>query len=86
MIRHVDLGPTPFSRLRTLSQLVSVGCVSLGGNRPGKIYGLLTCRAGKRMKVDNQVFFQNETEAVQAGYRPCAVCLPTQYRVWQREQ
>ncbi|GAB3780497.1 hypothetical protein GCM10028818_32810 [Spirosoma horti] len=63
-----------------------MGRVRFGGHRPGKIYGLLTCRAGKRMKVDNRVFFRDEAEAIQAGYRPCAVCMPIQYRAWQREQ
>ncbi|AKD54560.1 Ada metal-binding domain-containing protein [Spirosoma radiotolerans] len=86
MIRHVELGATPISRLRTLSALVGIGRVSLGGNRPGKIYGLLTCRAGKRMNVANRVFFSDEAEAILAGFRPCAVCLPAQYKAWQREQ
>jgi methylphosphotriester-DNA--protein-cysteine methyltransferase len=35
------------------------------------------------MKVENRVFFRDETEAKQQRYRPCAVCLPKQYRAWK---
>jgi methylphosphotriester-DNA--protein-cysteine methyltransferase len=29
------------------------------------------------------VFFRNAQDARAAGYRPCAVCLPAQYRAWK---
>ncbi|WP_461104404.1 Ada metal-binding domain-containing protein [Spirosoma koreense] len=83
MIRHTELGPIPYARLRALSRLVKTGAIMLGGHRPGKIYGRLDCRAGKRMKVENRVFFRNESEAVELGYRPCAVCLPEAYKLYR---
>jgi len=37
--------------------------------------------------VKNRVFFRDEGDAVAAGYRPCAVCMPDAYRIWrEREQ
>lgn len=86
MIRHTDLGSTSFIRLRVLATLVQNGTVMLGGNRPGKIYGRLDCRTGKRMKPENRVFFQNKAEAVTLGYRPCAICLPEAYKLWKASQ
>ncbi|MVM41425.1 metal-binding protein [Spirosoma sp. HMF3257] len=84
MIRHTDLGPTRFAQFRALILLVKSKTITIGGHRPGKIYGILTCRTGKRMKPENRVFFQNETEAITSGYRPCAVCLPERYKAWKR--
>lgn len=49
--------------------------IVLGGNKKLKIYGLLNCKSGKRMKRENRVFFSNEKEAVELGYRPCGHCL-----------
>lgn len=83
MIRHLDLGPTPFGQLRVLVKLVKNGGITLGGHRPGKIYGQFNCRTGKRMKPENRVFFQDETEAIAQGYRPCAVCMPKAYKAWK---
>ncbi|WP_420151821.1 Ada metal-binding domain-containing protein [Spirosoma sp.] len=83
MIRHTDLGQTSYSRLRVLVKLVRTGHVTLGGHRPGKIYGRLDCLTGKRMKPENRVFFRNETEATMYGYRPCAVCLSKDYKLWK---
>ncbi|MBD2753479.1 Ada metal-binding domain-containing protein [Spirosoma validum] len=83
MIRHMDLGSAPYARLRALARLMKNGTVTLAGNRPGKIYGRLDCRTGKRMKPENRVFFQSETDAVTLGYRPCAICLPREYKLWK---
>jgi methylphosphotriester-DNA--protein-cysteine methyltransferase len=33
--------------------------------------------------VKYRVFFATEADAVAAGYRPCAVCMPAQYRSWK---
>lgn len=86
MIRHTSLGSTTYARLRTLAKLVQRETVTLGGHRPGKIYGRLDCRTGKRMKPENRVFFSCEAEAVTFGYRPCAVCLSEDYKAWKRQQ
>ncbi len=85
VIQHVDLGPTPFARLRTLAGLVRSGTITLGGNGPGRIYGRLDCRAGKRMKSKNRVFFRDKAEATEADIRPCALCLPEEYKTWKQK-
>lgn len=69
MIHHSDLTK---SDLRTL---IKQGDATLGGNRKLKIYGILTCGSGKRMKRENRVFFRNEEEALAAGFRACKNCL-----------
>ena len=62
-----------------------------GGHARQRIYGRLDCRAAARALARNhtyrrhRVFFADEASAMAAGYRPCAVCLPTQYRVWRAE-
>lgn len=47
----------------------------LGGNRRLKIYGKLSRRSGKRMLIQNRVFFRSITEAEQHGYRACKHCM-----------
>jgi len=85
MIRHIDLGTTRMAQLRRLTRLIRDGAVTLGGNRPGLIYGRLDCRAGKRMNPRNRVFFRDEADALAAGFRPCAVCLPVAYNQWKHD-
>ncbi|PQA92055.1 metal-binding protein [Chryseobacterium shigense] len=46
--------------------------INLGGNQRLKIYGLLSCSSGKRMKKENRIFFISENEALENNYRPCA--------------
>ncbi len=59
----------------------------LGGNRRMKIYGRLDCpsalRALSRGYAKRGVFFADEAGAIAAGYRPCAVCMPDEYRCWK---
>lgn len=60
----------------------------LGGHRRGKLYGRLDCPAALRAiarnsYVQHRVFFADEATAVAAGYRPCAVCLPSKYQAWK---
>jgi methylphosphotriester-DNA--protein-cysteine methyltransferase len=55
----------------------------LAGNQRLKIYGRLNCFSGKRMKNENRVFFRDEEEAVEAGYRPCGHCFKKKYWVWK---
>lgn len=38
------------------------------------------------MRVENRVFFADEQEAINAGYRPCAHCMPGAYKQWKAVQ
>lgn len=80
---HIKLGNTKEERKKKLGHLIRRGEISLGGYRKAKIYGLLNCKSGKRMKEENRVFFKDEREAIQYGYRPCAHCLPGKYKLWK---
>jgi methylphosphotriester-DNA--protein-cysteine methyltransferase len=53
------------------------------GNRKLKIYGTLHCSSGKRMKKENRVFFKNEEDAINFGFRPCGHCLRNKYAHWK---
>lgn len=55
------------------------------GNRRLKIYGTLRCNSGKRMKVENRVFFTSEQVALDAGYRPCGHCIHKAYKAWRNQ-
>ena len=60
----------------------------LGGNKKLKIYGRLDCPSAKRWiekgyYVQNRVFFADEETAIEAGYRPCAVCMRREYKIWK---
>jgi hypothetical protein len=61
---------------------------TLGGHRPGRLYGRLDCPAALRAiarggYVKNRVFFADEQTAIAAGYRPCAACLPDTHARWK---
>lgn len=66
-----------------LSLHLKNGIITIAGNARLKIYGLFSCSSGKRMKKENRVFFKNETEANQLGFRPCGNCLREQYLKWK---
>ncbi len=62
---------------------------TIGGHRRNKIYGRLDCAGARRWiekghYVRHRVFFADEATAVAAGYRPCARCLPDEYRRGRR--
>ena len=64
---------------------------TLGGHRRTKGYGRLDCRVAlswiaKGHYVKHRVFFADEASAVAAGYRPCAVCIPDEYRAWKAKR
>jgi len=64
---------------------------TLGGNKELKIYGRLDCPSAKRWiekgkYISNRVFFLNEEVAVVAGYRPCAICMPNEYKKWKQNK
>lgn len=61
---------------------------TIGGHRATRIYGRLDCPSALRAierggYVTHRVFFADDGAAVAAGYRPCARCLPDQYRTWK---
>jgi methylphosphotriester-DNA--protein-cysteine methyltransferase len=60
--------------------------VQWGGHKKFKIYGLLSCASGKRMKKLHRVFFGTEQEATQLGYRPCGNCLRVKYQRWKNNR
>lgn len=83
MLHHVDLGPTAFTRSKTLWKLQKETVITFAGNKRLQLYGTLSCRSGKRMKPEHRVFFRDEKEALQLGYRPCGHCMKTEYRHWK---
>jgi hypothetical protein len=83
MILHTDMGKTAFGRSRQLKKLLDSGAIKLAGNRKLKIYGTLNCSSGKRIKTENRLFFESETEAINAGYRPCGHCMKEAYQKWK---
>jgi methylphosphotriester-DNA--protein-cysteine methyltransferase len=80
---HHQLGKDAEERRLLLRRHIRSGEISLGGYKKAKIYGLLTCSSGKRMKAANRVFFKDEAEALQHGYRPCGHCMPEKYKQWK---
>ena len=61
---------------------------ALGGHRRTLVFGRLDCPAALRAiarggYVKHRVFFADAADAVQAGYRPCAVCMPDAFRAWR---
>lgn len=59
--------------------------ITLAGNSSIKIYGVLSCKSGKRLKKENRIFFENEKEAIANGYRPCGHCMKCKYKNWKDE-
>jgi metal binding Ada-like protein len=64
---------------------------TLGGHRGTRIYGRLDCPSALRAiarggYVKHRVFLRDEETAIAAGYRPCAVCCPQQYRAFRDAQ
>ena len=64
---------------------------TLGGHRGNRVYGRLDCPGALRWiarghYVDRRVFFADEPTAVAAGYRPCATCMPAEYRTWKERR
>lgn len=83
MIRHLTLGTDPHERKIKLRALIHAGKIMFGGHRKLKIYGELHCASGKKMKVENRVFFESENEAILNGFRPCGHCSPVKYKRWK---
>ena len=63
----------------------------LGGHKKLKIYGRLDCPSANRWiekgnYIKYRVFFSEEEIAIKAGYRPCAICMPNEYKKWKNSQ
>lgn len=61
---------------------------TLGGHRANRVYGRLDCPGALRWiakghYVSQRVFFADEATAIAAGYRPCAVCMPSAHSAWK---
>jgi len=69
-----------------LQLLIQQGEIKFAGNRKLKIYGLLSCSSGKRMKLENRVFFKSAMEARQLGFRPCGKCMRAGFEEWRRRK
>jgi hypothetical protein len=59
-----------------------------GGHSGTKVFGHLDCPAALRAiarggYVGHRVFFADFVTASKAGYRPCAICMPDEYRTWK---
>jgi len=77
MIRHAEISDSELrSKIRKKE-------IRFGGNSKLKIYGVLGCTSGKRMKSENQVFFKSAQEALQNNYRPCGHCMKVAYKKWK---
>jgi methylphosphotriester-DNA--protein-cysteine methyltransferase len=83
---HSELGPPSFKVSKLLLSLIQNEQILLAGNKKLKIYGLLTCSSGKRMKRENRVFFKSENEAMKNGFRPCGHCMKATYLKWKELQ
>lgn len=80
MMQHAQLSDTELrSKIRKQE-------ICFGGNKRLKIYGLLSCLSGKKMKRENRVLFISEKEALQNDYRPCGHCMREQYKSWKDYQ
>ena len=63
----------------------------LGGHKRLNIYGKLDCPNAIRWINKGQyskyrVFFADEEAAIAAGYRPCAICMKSEYIRWKRKK
>lgn len=63
---------------------------TIGGHRRSRIFGRLDCPAARRSLArggyrQHRVFFADAATALAAGYRPCAVCMRDDYRVWKED-
>lgn len=64
---------------------------TLGGHKKLKIYGRLDCPSALRyiakgQYVEHRVFFADEETAIEAGYRPCGVCMKEAYKQWKSQK
>ena len=74
------------------SRVTSTTPGTLGGYRKERRYGRLDCKLARRALdigrgYDQQrVFFADEPTAIAAGYHPCRVCMPDEFKAWKSKQ
>jgi len=61
---------------------------SFGGHKGKKIFGKLDCPSALRYiakgyYVKHRVFFASKQGAFSTGYRPCGICMKTEYQAWK---
>ncbi|WP_300600526.1 Ada metal-binding domain-containing protein [Niabella sp.] len=86
MLYHKDLGKHPEERNRQTRKLIRSGHIQFAGYKKARVYGLLSCASGKKMKLEHRVFFTDEAEALALGYRPCGHCMREPYKKWKAAQ
>ncbi|WP_062058654.1 Ada metal-binding domain-containing protein [Aquimarina longa] len=77
MIHHIEINT------RELYKMIERDEIVYAGNNTLKIYGTLRCKSGKRMKIENRVFFSSTAEAEENGFRPCGNCMKIAYKNWK---
>ena len=77
MTPHIDVND------KQIRSGIRCGKIKLAGNKQLKIFGMLGCKSGKRMRKENRVFFRSEKEAKLNGFRPCGHCLQKEYSEWK---
>lgn len=77
MLKHIEISKI------LLKSSIGKKEIILAGNLNLKIYGLLSCKSGKRMKKENRIFFESEKTAIKNGYRPCGLCMKEKYKNWK---
>jgi methylphosphotriester-DNA--protein-cysteine methyltransferase len=70
---------------RKLLKLIRSREIEFAGNKKLKIYGMLNCKSGRKMKKENRVFFKTEVEAMNLGFRPCGHCMKNEFGKWKSE-
>ncbi len=79
MYHHSDLTQDELFRLLRRREITMAGW-----NGRDKVYGHLRCWSGKKMHPKNRVFFRDEAEAKEAGFRPCGHCMKAEYQAYKR--
>ena len=64
---------------------------TVGGYRRKKKYGRLDCPSAlshiaKGHYVPYRVFFADDQTTIEAGYRPCGVCMKEAFEIWKQSQ
>ena len=50
--------------------------VTYVGNKNSYVFHYQGCRAERKMRIHNKVYFSNRSEAIDFGMRPCGICRP----------